>query len=302
VREEIDDFLNHLAVEKGVSPHTVAAYRTDLRQFVQSIENYQIKQAHTSDEWASVSSEMLTHYSLGLRQREYSPATLARKTAAIRSFYNFLLAEGIVYDNPAESLSLPRKGRSLPRALSVEEMDRFLIEVAQAPRSDRIRDIAMLELMYATGIRVSELVSLDLRDLNLDEGHARCRGKGSRERLVPLHQTAIETMRDYLAESRPYLVTSKIQVALFLNQRGSRLTRQGFWLILKGYAQKMGMEDRITPHIVRHSFATHMLRGGASLRHVQALLGHASIATTQVYTKVSDDLIRQQYDSAHPRA
>ncbi len=199
-------------------------------------------------------------------------------------------------------LSSPRIGRSLPKSLTLEEVDRLLEEVSKGHGQETLRDKAMLELLYATGMRVSELVSLNLGDVNLREGYVRCLGKGSKERLIPIHESAIEAVKEYVESGRPALPYSKKEEGLFLNRRRERLTRQGFWLILKGYATQAGISTKITPHTIRHSFATHLLRGGAPLRHVQELLGHASITTTQIYTHLASEHMREEYNKAHPRA
>ena len=221
--------------------------------------------------------------------------------------FNFLVEEGMVEEDPTESLSSPRIGRALPKALSEEEMALLLREAYGGDTVEARRDVAMIELMYATGMRVSELVSLAVGDLNLKDKFVRCLGKGYKERLVNLHDQAVETVESYLLDIRPEMLSPRgkegeREDALFLNHRGERLTRQGFWLILKGYGKRAGIRTPITPHTLRHSFATHMLRGGAPLRYLQELLGHANIATTQVYTHLAEDQVERDYDMAHPRA
>jgi integrase/recombinase XerD len=195
-------------------------------------------------------------------------------------------------------------GKTLPKALSVSEIDELLEQPNKRTTPESKRDKAMLELVYATGMRVSELVSLDLDSIELHNNRAtvRCLGKGGRERLIPIHEQAVRALRVYLEEARPELARSRRERALFINRRGERLTRQGFWLILKNYAKSANISSDVTPHTLRHSFATHMLRGGAPLRNVQELLGHANISTTQVYTQLTDEHVRRVYDNAHPRA
>jgi integrase/recombinase XerD len=201
-------------------------------------------------------------------------------------------------------LESPRVGKSLPKPLTVQEIDELLEQPSKRNTPEALRDRAMLELLYATGVRVTELVSLDLENISLDPGHpsARCMGKGAKERVIPIHEHALSALVTYLNDGRGRLVKERAEPALFVNRRGERLTRQGFWLILRDYARQAGIETPVTPHSLRHSFATHMLRGGAPLRNVQELLGHANISTTQVYTQVTDEHVRHVYEQAHPRA
>lgn len=301
MNQSVSNFINHLSVEKGVSPHTTAAYCNDLSQFLQFLGHHGFTGTDTLY-WDNVATDTITTYILELRKREYSQPTVARKIASIKSLFHYLVEEGVIKNNPAELVSMPRVGQRMPRALAVVDIELLLDEVTRATSPEADRDRAMLELLYATGMRVSELVSLDIRHVNLEEGYIRCMGKRSRERLIPFHQKALETLRIYIKNARPKLVVSGREPALFLNRRGHRLTRQGLWFVLKGYARKAGVDDHTTPHAIRHSFATHMLQGGASLRHVQELLGHANISTTQVYTHVAGTHTREQYDKAHPRA
>ncbi|MEE9324532.1 MAG: tyrosine-type recombinase/integrase, partial [Dehalococcoidia bacterium] len=192
--------------------------------------------------------------------------------------------------------------RPLPKPLSIAEVEELLAQPGKRSTPEAKRDKAMLELLYAAGTRVTELVSLDIGDVNLTEGKIRCTGKGAKERLVPIHSQAVEAVEEYLLRGRPSLVRDEKESALFLNRRGERLTRQGFWLILKGYAKQANIKTHISPHTLRHSFATHLLRGGAPLRHVQVLLGHSNISTTQIYTHLTSEHVREEYDKAHPRA
>ena len=227
--------------------------------------------------------------------------TKTRKVASTKALFGFLLEEGVIDKNPMEDFASPGVGESLPETLSVEEIDALLsVEEALTPMS--LRDRAMIEIMYATGVRVSELVSLDIDDVDLDENFVRCMGKGSKERIIPVHDEAVEAVRVYLQDGRESLAGPAAGRALFVSRKGGRLTRQALWLILKGRAQAAGIERKITPHTLRHSFATHLLIGGAQLRHVQELLGHASITTTQVYTHLTSEHVRAQYESSHPRA
>ena len=302
MEEEIGHFLNFLAVEKGAATNTIAAYKNDLQQF----RAYVVSLSTNGDRpfWGQVDRDALLDFILDLRRRRYADATVARKVAAIKSFFSFLQAEGILRKNPAESINSPRVGKSLPRPLSVREIDELLEQPARRSSPEARRDRAMLEALYATGMRVTEMVSLDMRDVHLTRpgAHIRCLGKGAKERTLPLQEQAIQALESYLEDGRPHLVRDKRVTAVFVNRRGDRLTRQGFWLILKGYAKQAGITTPVTPHTLRHSFATHMLTGGAPLRNVQELMGHANMSTTQVYTKLTDGYVRQVYESAHPRA
>jgi integrase/recombinase XerD len=297
MRESVDRFLNYMTVERGVSPNTLVAYRNDLYQLVEFLDS----RNPGTDHWRQVGPRTVAAYVLQLHEKGYSDTTRARKVASARSFFSFLVEEGIVAEDPTENLSSPRVGRSLPETLTVEEVERLLL----APGGDTpeaARNRAMLELLYASGMRVSELVALDLGDMDLVQGFIRCFGKGSKERMIPIHQQAVEVVKAYLAHGRSELATRGSDQAVFLNQRGERLTRQGFWLILRQISNQAGIQRRISPHTLRHSFATHLLRGGAPLRHVQELLGHASITTTQVYTHLTSEHVRAEYEKAHPRA
>ena len=297
----VDTFLDYMAVERGVSPNTMAAYRNDLYQLTEYLETRR-QDVTNGHSWEQIGERILSEYLLRLHDLGYSDTTRARKMASAKSLFGFLLGEGIITRDPTESLSAPRVGRFLPEVLTVEEVDRLLTYTSNGDTPEAKRDRAMLELLYATGMRVSELVSLDMDDANFEQGYVRCLGKGGKERVIPVHQQAIVALRQYLDQARPQLTSKRSGDAAFLNRRGDRLTRQGFWLILKGYAARAGLNGKITPHTLRHSFATHLLRGGAPLRHVQELLGHASITTTQVYTHLTTDHVRAEYDKAHPRA
>jgi len=301
LRDRIDSFLDYMSVERGVSPNTVSAYRNDLCQLVEFLESYDSRFSNGRG-WEQADGAAVSAYVLRLHELGYSDTTRARKLASTKSLFGFLLDEGTISRNPSENVNSPRVGRSLPDPLSVDQVGRLIDSVPLTGRPEEHRDRAMLELIYATGMRVTELVSLDLDDFNMDEQYVRCFGKGGKERVIPLHNQAIEILHDYLSTGRPGLAVKSSDNAIFLNKRGRRLTRQGFWLILKRHAEHAGLDSAITPHTLRHSFATHLLRGGAPLRHVQELLGHASINTTQIYTHLTSDHLRSEYDKAHPRA
>jgi integrase/recombinase XerD len=300
--EHIGHFLNFMSVEKGASGNTVAAYRNDLQQFDGFVTT--LRGNGRTRDWEQLERDLIIDYVLSLKTKNYAEATVARKVAALKSFFQYLQAEGTIRGNPAESLESPRVGRSLPKALSVTEIDELLEQPLKRNTPEARRDRAMLELLYATGLRVTELVSLNLSDINMNDVHpyVRCMGKGSKERTIPIHEQAAAAVVAYLNDGRAPLVKDKAEPALFVNRRGERLTRQGFWLILKQYAKEANITTPVTPHTLRHSFATHMLRGGAPLRSVQELLGHANISTTQVYTQIANEHVRQVYEKAHPRA
>jgi len=247
---------------------------------------------------------MLNKYISDLRgNKGYRDTTTARKVAALKSFFGFLTESGTVTEDPTQSLSSPRVGRSLPKALSQDEVVRLLDMASRSGSNEGRRDAAILELLYATGLRVGELVSLNLQNVDLNDSYIRCWGKGSKERIVYMYPKALAEIKSYLHKSRPGLLgTQKSQTALFINHRGQRLTRQWVWNIMKSYGEKAHLSQRITPHTLRHSFATHLLQNGASLRHVQELLGHSSISTTQVYTHLTDGYLHREYEKSHPRA
>ncbi|RLC98121.1 MAG: site-specific tyrosine recombinase XerD [Chloroflexi bacterium] len=296
MQAQVEEFLQSTALEKGYSKHTVAAYRNDLAQFLAFLLGEQI---HS---WQKVNRTCILDYILALKRREYAPATVSRKVAAVKSFFHFLVTDGILEDDPAIAVDLPHADKCLPHPLSQEKVTRLLAEPAKSDTPAALRDSAMLELMYATGMRASEIVNLSVDAVDLKAGTVRCIGKGNKERILPLHERARKILGDYFDSSRVKLLRRPDEKALFLNQHGRPLTRQGLWLIVKRYATAIGIENEVTPHTLRHSFATHLLDGGAGLREVQQLLGHANISTTQIYTEVSSRYKREVYDKAHPRA
>ena len=297
--DSVGQFLSFLAVEKGASSNTIAAYKNDIQQFTGFTSG-----RRNGKGWAAVDRSAILEYVLDLQRKKYADATVARKVAAVKSFFGFLTAEGLIPGDPTETLSSPRVGKPLPKPISPEQVDELLEQPLRRNTPEAKRDKAMLELLYATGMRVSELVSLDVESIVLtpDRAYVRCLGKGSKERTIPIHEHGVEAVQAYLGEARPLLVRKGDERALFVNRRGERLTRQGFWLILKSYAKSAKLDGHVTPHTLRHSFATHMLKGGAPLRNVQELLGHANISTTQVYTQITTDHVREVYERAHPRA
>lgn len=297
--DSVGQFLNFLQVEKGASANTIAAYRNDIQQFSGFTSG-----RRNGKGWASIDRAVVLEYMMDLQRKKYAEATVARKVAAVKSFFGFLTAEGLIPSDPTESLSSPRVGKPLPKPISPEQVDELLEQPLRRDTPEAKRDRAMLELLYATGMRVSELVALNLESavLRADAAYVRCMGKGAKERAIPIHEQAAQRVQEYLDDARPFLVRKGEEKALFVNRRGERLTRQGFWLILKSYAKSANISAHVTPHTLRHSFATHMLKGGAPLRSVQELLGHANISTTQVYTQLTTDHVREVYERAHPRA
>ncbi len=287
-------YLRHLEVERRLSTHTLEAYRRDLTRLAQ---------------FASAGPraiEQLTRADLELLVREtmssgLSPTSTARLVAAVRGLYRFLRLTGRVSENPADDLHAPRAFVSLPHFLSSEEVEALLgAPDISTPRG--LRDRALIEVLYATGLRVSELVGLRLTDVRLDEGYVQCLGKGHKQRIVPLGEEAVQWTRRYVADGRPALTRGRESPWVFLNARdGKRLSRLGFWKILKAYGRTAGVHSHLSPHVVRHSFATHLLERGADLRAIQAMLGHADLSTTQIYTHVLEARLRQVYDRFHPR-
>ena len=304
MEQAITSFLQHLIVEKGFSRNTSEAYRNDLQQFWEYLHNKGNGETDGENPWRLVDLDLLNDYIGHLRDRKgYRDTTTARKVASLKSFFGFLTENGNVAEDPTESLGSPRVGRSLPKCLSEEEVARIL-NLASNPGSHEVRrDATILELLYATGLRVSELVSLNVQDIDLLDSRIRCWGKGGKERIVYLYPKALGELKRYLTIARPALLGNRQgERALFVNHRGERLTRQWVWNVLKTWGEKAGIDQRITPHTLRHSFATHLLQNGASLRHVQELLGHSSISTTQVYTHLTDRYLQQEYEKSHPRA
>ncbi len=303
MKQTVNSFLQHLVIERGFSQNTLDAYSNDLNQFREFVEN----KLHSSDDqeaWRLVDINLLNAYISELRDnRKYRDTTTARKVAAVRSFFGYLSANGLISEDPTENLGSPRVGRTVPKFISEDDVKRLLSTAADTGTPEGRRDASILELLYATGLRVSELVALNVQDIDFEEGFIRTWGKGSKERIVYLYPDALSSLRVYIGGARVELLSEKKgETALYLNQRGERLTRQWVWNILKTGAKKAGVDPKITPHTLRHSFATHLLQNGASLRHVQELLGHSSISTTQVYTHLTDSHVREEYERSHPRA
>ena len=279
------------------SPRGGSAYRNDLT----ALADFEGTQSINS--WAAMDRQKMLSYMLNLKERGYVATTIARKVAASRSFFGFMVAEGHIKTDPTENMSSPSVGKALPKPIPIEQVRLLLEQPTKLSTAEAKRDRAMLELLYASGMRISELVALNLGDVNTEGNYfVRCFGKGRKERIIPLYEKIATAVKQYVDEDRPKLAHGKKDTALFLNARGDRITRQGFWQKLKEYAKTAGLSSQISPHTLRHSFATHMLSGGADLRSVQELLGHANISTTQVYTHLTTEQVRRTYDKSHPRA
>ncbi len=286
-------FLEYLAVEKGLARNTILSYARDIRKFLAFVKAGKFV-------WNRVSEETLVRFIHRESRAGLSARSLARLISALRSFFKFLVLSGLVKKDPSFQLTTPSTWRSLPKFLTVKEVE----ELLRAPDDKKprgVRDRAMLEVLYGSGLRVSELASLRLAEVNLEDGFLICRGKGGKERIVPLGRSACGAVARYLAEVRP-LVVSGERDELFLSRRGKPFSRQGLWKLLRRHARGAGLTAKISPHILRHSFATHLLERGADLRSVQLMLGHSQITTTQIYTHVSRERIRRVYDQFHPRA
>ena len=291
----IDNFISYLRVERGLSENTAVSYRFDLLDF----EKFMKKSNKT---YLNSTREDVAEYLLFLKLAGKSSATLSRRMAAMKRFYAFLFTEDEVTSDPTLNLETPRLSQKLPKFLTVKETEKLLHSTRGEGILD-MRDCAMLEMLYATGMRVTELVTLKIENINLEAGFIRCFGKGSKERIIPLGSYAANALQRYLMHGRARLLKkTSIGSAVFLNFRGQKLTRQGLWKILKGRARDVGIKKEISPHCIRHSFATHLLENGADLRSVQEMLGHADIATTQIYTHLTKGKLKEMYNKAHPRA
>jgi integrase/recombinase XerD len=295
MEDHLRSFIHYLTVEKGLSKNTLESYRRDLKQFISYIKQTQ------SVKIEETSRQNIVSFLMGLREQGKATSTISRNMASIRAFYQFLLKDQKITSDPSIHLETPKIERRLPKVLSIAEVE-LLLQTPQSSTSFGQRDRAMLELLYATGIRVSELISLTIEDIHLQMGFVKCLGKGSKERVIPLGRAAIESLEQYIQVGRYKLNKDKRSKALFLNHHGNPISRQGFWKIIKKHAKDAGIKKEITPHTVRHSFATHLLENGADLRSVQEMLGHADISTTQIYTHVTKTRLKDVYSKAHPRA
>jgi len=288
----LDQFINYIRVERGLSNNTVEAYSRDLLLFFQFLEERELSPVKVSQDNLR---EYVSTLGMGLSTR-----SVARNISAIKTFFRFLVSEGKIKSSPARLIETPRLSRRLPGPLSQQEVERLLSQPdPNNPREQR--DYAMFEILYATGLRVSELVNLKTSNINLEAGYIRTVGKGSKERIVPIGDKAIEAVKEYLSIGRFQVMKGRNSPYIFLNLRGRPMSRQGFWKIIKKYGKEAGIKKKITPHSIRHSFATHLLEAGADLRSVQIMLGHADISTTQIYTHVTRERLKELHEKCHPR-
>lgn len=289
----IEKFHYYLLLERKLSKVSCEFYLSDIKEFLNWLKK----------DLSDISEEDIKKFISYLRTRNRNSSTVARKISSLRSFFYFLNKEEITSKNPVEEIETPKLKRRLPTVLTISEVEKLLNTLETKKDKEGIRAKAMFELLYATGIRVSELLNLKINDLNLEEGFVRVIGKRNKERIVPIGEPAILAVKEYLNLVRPSLLNKKelSNPYLFLNQRGKKLSRMGFWKILKKYVKLAGIEKKVTPHTFRHTFATHLLEGGANLRILQELLGHAHISTTQIYTKLNKEYLKQIYNTFHPR-
>lgn len=291
--DAVRSFIDFLSVEKGLSRNTLLSYEADLGKLLAFFKKEKLT-------WANAGEMDLVRFIHEQRRAGLSARSLARLVSSMRSFYKYLVLDGKVEKDPAGGLASPSVWLSLPKFLTIKEVEALLAAPdSEDPRG--VRDRAMLEVLYGSGLRVSELIALRAKDINMDEGFLLCRGKGGKERIVPLGRSACRAVRRYEDKARP-LFEKAASEFLFLTRRGGPFTRQGFWKLLKAYARAAGISSKISPHVLRHSFATHLLERGADLRSVQLMLGHSQITTTQIYTHVSRERLRRIYDQFHPRA
>lgn len=294
LRDSIDDFLEHMEVERGLSPNTVAAYRADLEAYALFLERQKVRSA------GAIAEEHVRRFARERLDR-LAPHSVSRLLSCLRTFHRYLVFTGTTDSDPTVRVTGPRAHRRLPDVLSVPGMEALLGAVDTSTPLG-VRDRALLEVAYGAGLRVSELLSLRFSNLFLDDGYLRCVGKGAKERVVPVGSAAIDWVRRYRSDARPALAKAAQSDVVFLNARGRALTRMGFWKILQKHVRAAGIRERVKPHTLRHSFATHLLEGGADLRAVQQMLGHADISTTQIYTSVDREYLKEIHRSFHPRA
>lgn len=290
----LNDFIHYLTHEKELSKNTLESYRRDISQYIEFLQDKSVISFKDTNKTTIIT------YLLHLQKMGKATATISRSLASIRSLYQFLLNEKMIEKDPTLNLESPKSEKKLPSVLSLKEVE-LLLSQPDEKSEKGIRDKAMLELLYATGIRVTELVSLDHNHLNLDMGYIKC-CNGTKERIIPIGSMARDAIGKYVTQCRQNLVRDQEEKSLFVNYHGSRLTRQGFWKIIKMYTQKAKINKKITPHTLRHSFAIHLIQNGADLRSVQEMLGHSDISTTQIYTQLSKNKIKEVYNKAHPRA
>jgi tyrosine recombinase XerC len=287
--DAIEKFASHLRTERNYSPHTIKNYQRDLKFLIGFLKDKKIDRSAARE------------YLLALEKKRYSRRSIARKLSSARSFFRFLLREKFVDQNPFKNLLTPKLPKKLPNFLYPDEL-KSLLEAPDLKSPMGLRDRAILEVIYGTGLRVAEIIRMNINDVDFDEKEIKVLGKGSKERIVLFGSHAASSLREYMKEGRPHLLSSKKTPALFINRRGGRLTVRSVERMIVFYAKKAGIVKKVTPHTLRHSFATHLLSGGADLRMVQELLGHVSLSTTQVYTHITKERLKEVYDSAHPRA
>ncbi|HOM02534.1 MAG TPA: site-specific tyrosine recombinase XerD [Acetivibrio sp.] len=288
------DFLDFLKNDKRLSLNTLQSYKRDIEQYITYLKDMKVQNI------ANTNKTTVIAYLLHLQKKGRATSTISRNLASIRSFYQYLTKKGIISQDPTENLESPKVEKKLPQILSTKEVE-LLLEQPKCDDLKGYRDKAMLELLYATGIRVSELISLDLDDVNLEMQFIRC-NKGSRERIIPIGSISVNALSEYLSKSRNLLIQRPDEKALFVNINGKRLTRQGFWKIIKQYKNQAKISKDITPHTLRHSFAAHLLENGADLRSIQKMLGHSDISSTQIYAQLAKNRIKEIYKKTHPRA
>lgn len=291
----INNFLSYLTAEKGLSKNTIESYCFDLKKFEKFIIS-------TDKNIVSFSKSDIVDFIEKLRNKSYSVSSICRFISSIKGLCKYLIIEGIIREDPSENLQSPKRWENLPKSLSISEVESFLGSNSSTDTSSPIarRDYVMFELLYSSGLRVSELISLKLEDINLEAGFIRVLGKGSKERIVPVHARALEGLKRYIRQYRQEILKKKRSPYLFVTNRGKSMTRQRFWQKIKALGRRLGMD--LSPHTIRHTFATHLLEGGADLRSLQKMLGHSDISTTQIYTKVTTDRLKQVYTKHHPRA
>ncbi len=294
IYEFIDQYINYLIVEKGLANTTIDAYSSDLKKFIAFLQSCKIDLITESD------TTVILKYLILLRNEGLSTRSRARHLVTLRGFFKFLIQEKVLKKDPTRIVDLPKTGIKLPDVLSIEEII-MILNVPDTSKPRGIRDAAMIELLYAAGLRVSELINVKIQDINLEVGFVRTFGKGSKERMVPIGNHAREKINDYVTHARFILLKNYVSQFMFVARAGKPMTRQGFWKLLKKYAMQAGINKKITPHSFRHSFASHLLEGGADLRAVQMMLGHVDISTTQIYTHVARDHLKKLHEQFHPR-
>ena len=291
----LDSFLSYLAVEKGLSKNTLESYGRDVRKFVLYLDKNKIKTVQ------DITYGTILDFLSDFKKQGFSDTTTVRNIVSIKQFFKYLLVEKIIKEDPTSQIRTPRMKKSIPGVITLQEVERGLASPDEST-PEGIRDTAMLEVLYATGIRVSELIGLKLNDVNFEMGFVIVYGKGSKERIVPMGEKALEKLKPYMESSRPALLKTKESKALFVTRRGKGMTRQGFWKLIKTHAINSGIAKNISPHTLRHSFATHLLERGADLRSIQIMLGHSDISTTQIYTHVESERLKEIHKKYHPRS